>query len=240
MKDCLKNKFPKHVAIIMDGNCRWAKSKGKTKKEGYQAGMEAIRKSIKFALRTKMRSLTLFAFSIENWNRSRMEINIILKIFSLFLDIEMKYLNFNNVKFEVIGDIRKFEINLQNRIKHVIALTKRNTGLNLNIAANYGGTWDITHGVRLIAEKVKNGSLSPIDINKNLVGKFISLYGQPRVDFLIRTGGEYRISNFLLWQLAYTEFYFTDIFWPDFDEKFFQNALLVFKKRERRFGNTKL
>ncbi|MFP3036539.1 MAG: polyprenyl diphosphate synthase [Arsenophonus sp.] len=236
--DISQHKVPKHVAIIMDGNGRWAKQRGKLRINGHRAGTEALKKAVKFAVENEIQSLTLYAFSSENWNRPKTEISALTELFTWFLDHEIKNLNIYNIQLTIIGDINRFKLKLQNRIKHAIDLTLNNTGLQLNIAANYGGRWDITNAMRLIAKKIKLGSLSPESINESSVNEFISLHDQPNVDLVIRTGREYRVSNFLLWQIAYSEFYFTDILWPDFDEEAFKNAILAFNRRERRFGNT--
>nr|BET44441.1 MAG: (2E,6E)-farnesyl-diphosphate-specific ditrans,polycis-undecaprenyl-diphosphate synthase [Candidatus Aschnera chinzeii] len=234
----LQDKIPNHVAIIMDGNGRWAKQHGKLRIKGHQAGTLAVQKAVKFAIDNYIPSLTLYAFSSENWSRPQTEVSGLMDLFSWFLDDEIKNLNIYNIKLSIIGDIEKFTAKLQQCINQAISLTKKNTGLQLNIAANYGGRWDIAHGMRLIAEKIKNGVFLPENINEDIVNKFISLHDQPNVDLVIRTGKEYRISNFLLWQIAYAEFYFTDVLWPDFNEDVFKNAIIAFNKRERRFGNT--
>ncbi|MFP3013421.1 MAG: isoprenyl transferase [Arsenophonus sp. NC-QC1-MAG3] len=234
----LQQRIPKHVAIIMDGNGRWAKQHGKLRINGHRAGTEAVQKVVKFAVKNEIQSLTLYAFSSENWSRPETEVTALMELFTWFLDDEVKNLNIHNIKLTIIGDISRFKSRLQNRIKHAIDLTANNTGLQLNIAANYGGRWDITHAMELIAKKIKAGSLLPENINEDTVNKFISLYDQPTVDLVIRTGREYRISNFLLWQIAYAEFYFTDVLWPDFDEKTFKSAIVAFNQRKRRFGNT--
>ncbi|AMA64618.1 Ditrans,polycis-undecaprenyl-diphosphate synthase ((2E,6E)-farnesyl-diphosphate specific) [Candidatus Arsenophonus lipoptenae] len=233
-----QHRIPKHVAIIMDGNGRWAKKHGKLRIKGHLAGTEAVQKAVQFAIKNEIQSLTLYAFSSENWSRTDNEVSNLMEIFALFLNDEVENLNIHNVKLNIIGDISRFKPKLQNRIKHAINLTIHNTGLQLNIAANYGGRWDITNAIQLIAEKIKSGLLLPEHINEDSVNEFISLHDQPTVDLVIRTGKEYRISNFLLWQIAYSEFYFTDVLWPDFDEAVFKSAILSFNQRDRRFGNT--
>ncbi len=231
-------RMPKHVAIIMDGNGRWAKKHGKLRIKGHLAGTEAVQKSVKFAIENEIQSLTLYAFSSENWSRPKTEVSALMKLFTLFLNDEVKNLNIHNVKLTIIGNISRFNLKLQNRIKNAVSLTVNNTGLQLNIAANYGGRWDIANAMRLIAEKIKLGLLLPENINEDRVNEFINLNDQPTVDLVIRTGREYRISNFLLWQIAYAEFYFTDVLWPDFNEETFKKALIAFNQRKRRFGNT--
>ncbi|WMY97122.1 MAG: polyprenyl diphosphate synthase [Arsenophonus sp.] len=231
-------RIPKHVAIIMDGNGRWAKKHGKLRIKGHIAGTEAVKKAIKFAIKNQIQSLTLYAFSSENWNRPETEVSALMELFTLYLGNGIQNLNIHNIKLTIIGDTSKFKIKLKKLIKNAISVTEKNTGLQLNIAVNYGGRWDITNGMRIIAKKIKKGTLLPENINEEIVNKCISLHDQPMVDLVIRTGKEYRISNFLLWQIAYAEFYFTDILWPDFDEIAFRSAIKAFSNRERRFGKT--
>ncbi|BGI51140.1 MAG: (2E,6E)-farnesyl-diphosphate-specific ditrans,polycis-undecaprenyl-diphosphate synthase [Arsenophonus endosymbiont of Ceratovacuna japonica] len=235
--DNLHQQILKHVAIIMDGNGRWAKQNGQLRIKGHQAGIVAVQKAVKFAIKNKIQSLTLYAFSSENWNRPEIEVSALMEIFTYFLFNEIKNLNNNNIKLIIIGDMSKFKFKLQNYIKYAIRLTAHNTGLNLNIALNYGGRWDITNAMKIIAKKIKLGLLLVENINEYIVNKFISLYDQPSVDLVIRTGKECRISNFLLWQIAYSEFYFTDVFWPDFNDDVFKSAIISFNKRKRRYGN---
>lgn len=233
----LKKKLD-HVAIIMDGNRRWAKKNGKLKINAYKVGTLAAQKAIKFAIKNCINSLTLYAFSKENWNRPKKEVYALMDIFNFFLNNEIKKMNIYNIKLNIIGDTSCFNSNLQKKIKKAILKTKKNTGLQLNIAVNYSGRWDIINGIKKIIEKIKKGSLSLKNINEKIVNKFISLHDQPKVDLVIRTGKEHRISNFLLWQIAYSELYFTNVLWPDFNEKTFKKAIVEFNKRERRFGQT--
>lgn len=232
----LNKKKIDHVAIIMDGNRRWAKKNKKLKINAYKAGGIAVQKAIQFAIKNCIHSLTLYAFSKENWKRPKKEVSLLMKLFSLFLTNEIKKLNINNIKLNIIGDINRFNSHLKKKIQHATCLTKKNTGLQLNIAVNYSGRWDIVNGIKNIAKKIKIGSLSSKNINEKTVNEFISLHDQPKVDLVIRTGKEYRISNFLLWQIAYSELYFTRILWPDFNEKIFKKAIVNFNKRKRRFG----
>ncbi len=228
----------RHVGIIMDGNRRWAKRKGKLHIFGHKAGVKSIHRAINFAINKKLEVLTLYAFSSENWNRSITEVSSLMELFLHSLNNGLKILHKNNIQLRIIGDISRFNKNLKNYIIYSEHLTRNNNGLILNIAANYGGRWDITQGVQKIAKQVQSGILHPNQINENLLNKFICMNDLVPVDLVIRTGGEHRISNFLLWQIAYSEFYFTDILWPDFDKHVFEDALKVFKKRERRFGGT--
>ncbi|WP_158367890.1 polyprenyl diphosphate synthase [Candidatus Williamhamiltonella defendens] len=236
--DSLRTHWPRHVAIIMDGNGRWAEKKGKLRIIGHKEGARSVRSVVNFAVNHRLFSLTLYAFSSENWHRPEKEVTALMRIFMQTLENEVKNLHKNNVCFQIIGDISRFTPRLQNRIRSAEELTANNNGLKLNIAANYGGRWDITQSVRSLAELVKIGQLEPSQINEELINSYLSLKEQPDVDLMIRTGGEYRVSNFLLWQIAYTEFYFTDVLWPDFDKFIFESALNAFAKRERRFGMT--
>nr|WP_187651203.1 (2E,6E)-farnesyl-diphosphate-specific ditrans,polycis-undecaprenyl-diphosphate synthase [Xenorhabdus ehlersii] len=230
--------LPRHVAIIMDGNGRWAKKRGKLRVFGHRAGIKAVRSAVSFSVKHNINSLTLYAFSSENWNRPQQEVSSLMELFVFALDNEVKSLNKHNVKLSVIGDISRFSSRLQERIRRSVELTAGNTGLQLNIAANYGGRWDLVQSFKQIAEKIEANELSPEEITETTVDNFINLSQQPEVDLVIRTGGEHRISNFLLWQIAYAELYFTDILWPDFDETVFEGAINAFAKRERRFGGT--
>ena len=209
----------------MDGNGRWAKK-------------QAVRDAVSFSVKHKIESLTLYAFSSENWNRPEQEVSSLMELFVFALDNEVKSLHKHNVRLTIIGDISRFSRRLQDRIKNSVALTANNTGLNLNIAANYGGRWDITQSVQQLASSLAKGELAVEDINENAISSHLCLHDQSPVDLVIRTGGEHRISNFLIWQIAYAELYFTQVLWPDFDEQVFQNALDAFAKRERRFGGT--
>ncbi|WP_370588422.1 polyprenyl diphosphate synthase [Xenorhabdus sp. BG5] len=222
----------------MDGNGRWAKKRGKLRVFGHRAGIKAVRSAVSFSVKHNINSLTLYAFSSENWNRPQQEVSSLMELFVFALDNEVKSLHKHNVKLSVIGDISRFSSRLQERIRRSVELTAGNTGLQLNIAANYGGRWDLVQSFKQIAEKIKTNELSPEEITEVTVDDFINLSQQPEVDLVIRTGGEHRISNFLLWQIAYAELYFTDILWPDFDETVFEGAINAFAKRERRFGGT--
>ncbi|WP_222941703.1 MULTISPECIES: polyprenyl diphosphate synthase [Xenorhabdus] len=222
----------------MDGNGRWAKKRGKLRVFGHRAGIKAVRSAVSFSVKNNIESLTLYAFSSENWNRPQQEVSSLMELFVFALDNEVKSLHKHNVKLSVIGDISRFSPRLQERIGRSVELTADNTGLQLNIAANYGGRWDLVQSVKQIAEKVRVNQLHPEEITEATVSSFMNLSQQPEVDLVIRTGGEHRISNFLLWQIAYAELYFTDILWPDFDETAFEGAIHAFAKRERRFGGT--
>jgi undecaprenyl diphosphate synthase len=232
------DKIPRHVAIIMDGNGRWAQQKGKLRTFGHKAGVDAVRSSVSLARKLGIKSLTLFAFSSENWQRPKDEVNVLMQLFSMVLKSEVKKLNKNDIRLKVIGDMSAFDTKLQEKIKNAEALTANNQSLTLNIAANYGGRWDIINATRRIAKKIEQQQITLNDINEDLFNQNISTAGLPELDLLIRTGGDHRVSNFLLWQCAYAEFYFTDVLWPDFNEEVFNLAIADFANRQRRFGLT--
>ncbi|MXP56353.1 polyprenyl diphosphate synthase [Pantoea sp. Mhis] len=227
---------PSHVAIIMDGNGRWATKQGKLRIFGHRAGVKSVRKAVKFAIKHKLSVLTLYAFSSENWRRPVQEVIDLMELFIWALDNEVKSLHKYNVNLRVIGDIEQFNNCIQKRIHYAQKLTQHNKGLVLNIAANYSGRWDIVQGTKKIAKQVQKGLLNPDHITEEILSIYLCTQELPPVDLVIRTGGEHRVSNFLLWQIAYAEFWFTDILWPDFNELIFQDALHSFMKRERRYG----
>ena len=231
-------KIPQHVAIIMDGNGRWAQLRGKHRTFGHKAGAEAVRRAVTFARQKGIQSLTLFAFSSENWKRPEQEVSVLMDLFFTVLKREVKKLHKHNVRLRIIGDKNGFSNKLQQRIAEAEALTAENTALTLNIAANYGGRWDISQAAKQLALAVEAGKLAASEIDEEQLAQHLCLADQPIPDLLIRTGGEHRISNFLLWQLAYAEFYFADVLWPDFDEQAFATAIADFSCRERRFGLT--
>ncbi|ERH64124.1 UDP pyrophosphate synthase [Pantoea dispersa EGD-AAK13] len=227
---------PRHVAIIMDGNGRWAKNQGKLRISGHKAGVKSVRRAVSFAVSNKLEALTLYAFSSENWSRPVQEVTALMELFVWALDSEVKSLHKHNVRLRIIGDISRFNNRIQERIRRAEELTQQNDGLTLNIAANYGGRWDIIQGVKKLAEQVQEGLLRPDQITEESLAPHLCMQEQAPVDLVIRTGGEHRISNFLLWQIAYAEFWFTDVLWPDFDEHVFEGALNAFSLRERRYG----
>lgn len=230
--------IPEHIAIIMDGNGRWAKKRTMPRVAGHRAGVESVRKMVKSCRESGVKVLTLFAFSSENWRRPEKEVSLLMELFMTVLKSEAKKLHKNNVQLRVIGDTSAFSDKLQKQIEDATDLTKDNDGLVLNIAANYGGRWDIANATRQIAQKVKEGKLEVAQIDDAIMAQHMSFADLPEPDLFIRTGGDVRISNFLLWHLAYTELYFTDVLWPDFGEQELQKAIEVFSKRERRFGQT--
>ncbi|MBT0585010.1 polyprenyl diphosphate synthase [Alteromonas oceanisediminis] len=230
--------LPKHVAIIMDGNGRWAKRKGKIRTFGHKAGVDAVRASVKYARENGICALTLFAFSSENWKRPEDEVKVLMELFNLVLNSEVKKLNKNDVRLRVIGDLTRFDKKLVDKIRKAENLTAQNTALTLNIAANYGGRWDIANAAKQLALQVARGEIDANSVDENALTEHISMADLPPLDLLIRTGGEQRISNFLLWQCAYAEFFFTPILWPDFNEAAFAQAVESFSERQRRYGMT--
>jgi undecaprenyl diphosphate synthase len=229
---------PKHIAIIMDGNGRWAQLRGKTRVVGHKNGVESVRDVVSTAREKGVKALTLFAFSSENWQRPENEVSVLMDLFMFVLTREVKKLHKNNIKFQVIGDVSRFSKSLRKKIAEVELLTQENSSMVLSVAANYGGRWDITQASQKLAKKVKNNEISVNDISETLLDQHTCLHGLPELDLLIRTGGDYRISNFLLWQAAYAELYFTDVFWPDFNKSAFEQALDSFSERQRRYGQT--
>jgi len=229
---------PRHVAIIMDGNGRWAQQRGQPRQAGHKAGVQPVRMCIEECARRRIEALTLFAFSSENWGRPREEVNALMTLFVEALDSEVDELHRNGVRMKFIGDRSGFSVRLQARLAESEARTAGNTGLALQVAVSYGGRWDLVNAARAVAVRCLNGGLRPADIADADIEAGLSLAGLPDPDLFIRTGGEQRISNFLLWNLAYTELYFCDALWPDFDAQGFATALEYFSNRQRRFGLT--
>jgi len=230
--------LPRHVAVIMDGNGRWAKRRGLPRIAGHRKGVEAVREMVRECGERGIDYLTLFAFSSENWRRPETEVRLLLELFLLALDKEVKKLHAGQVRFRVIGDIERFGAKIVTRIREAEQLTRDNRRLTLTIAANYGGRWDVANACRELARQAAAGTLDPAAITPESLEPYLSMHGIPEPDLFIRTGGEQRISNFLLWQLAYTELYFTPVLWPDFDSVRFGEALASFAGRQRRFGQT--
>ncbi|KZN32920.1 isoprenyl transferase [Pseudoalteromonas luteoviolacea] len=230
--------LPKHVAIIMDGNGRWAQARKRPRAYGHKKGVDSVRSAVQFCTKLGIESLTLFAFSSENWRRPEDEVSTLMELFLFVLSKEVKKLHKNNVKLKIIGDISKFPESLQDKVHDAHALTADNTGLTLNIAANYGGRWDIVSAAKSLATQVQEGEISVADITEDALSEKLTMAEQSPLDLLIRTGGDYRISNFLLWQAAYAELYFTETLWPDFNEEAFSEAIACYISRERRFGCT--
>ncbi len=232
------NGNPRHIAIIMDGNGRWAEKRFMPRTMGHKAGVKAVRNIVEYCVKEQIEVLSLFAFSSENWRRPKKEIEILMDLFMGTLQSQVDKLDKNNIKLRIIGDKTAFSIKLQDKITQAELQTENNPGLTLVIAANYGGRWDISQAFQQISKKIAAGELLAKDISEELISRFLCTAELPEPDLFIRTGGEQRISNFLLWQLAYTEFYFTNALWPDFDPALLSDAIASFKGRERRFGQT--
>lgn len=231
-----KENMPRHIAIIMDGNRRWARQKNLDIREGHKKGAETLEKIAKYCNKIGIKYLTVYAFSTENWKRSSEEVGALMILLQNYLNDFSKRANTENIKIKVLGDISVLSKGMQNSINKAIERTKKNTGLTLNIAFNYGGRAEITYALKQIAEKVKNNELSIDDISEDLISNHLYTKGQPDPDLLIRTSGELRTSNFLPWQIAYTEFYFDNKYWPDFSEEDLLKAIEIYEGRNRKFG----
>lgn len=230
--------MPKHIAIIMDGNGRWAQNRGLPRAAGHQAGFHTTRDIVEACAKRKIEALTLFAFSSENWARPKQEVGLLMDLFLRGLKSEVGKLHDNNVCIAFIGERSAFSTKLRDEMSAAEATTENNTGLRLSIAVNYGGRWDIVETARKLAEQVKRGNLEPDDITIEKFSSSVTLANVSDPDLFIRTGGEKRISNYLLWQLAYTELYFSDVLYPDFSDADLEQALVFFDGRQRRFGKT--
>jgi len=234
----LSQKVPQHVAIVMDGNGRWAENQGLPRLEGHRSGVEAVRSMVETCLKKKISTLSLFAFSRENWTRPVEEVNFLMDLFIESLDREIDALHKQGVRLIFIGSRTELNDLLQTAMQSVESLTEKNHALTLNIVINYGGRWDITEAARVLAARVQSGELLLDDINEDVFSDALATKTLADPDLFIRTSGERRISNFFLWQLAYSELYFTDLHWPDFTADEFENALTWFASRERRYGKT--
>jgi undecaprenyl diphosphate synthase len=231
-----KNNLPQHIAIIMDGNGRWAKQKGAMRIFGHNHAVTSVRESAEFCAELGVKFLTLYAFSTENWHRPKEEVDALMQLLVSTIRGEIKTLLKNNIQLKAIGNIAGLPQNCQKELEEAIAITKNNNRLTLVLALSYSGRWEIIEAVRRIALEVKNGTLLPEDINEQVFPKYLSTRDIPDPELLIRTSGEKRISNFLLWQIAYSEIYITDVLWPDFRKEHLCDAIVDFQKRERRFG----
>lgn len=236
MEEIDKENLPKHIAIIMDGNRRWAKVRGLSTKDGHKAGSKNLERIAKFCNNIGIRYLTVYAFSTENWKRTKEEVSALMFILRANLDSMLRKMDLENIKIRVIGEKENIPPDIQKKIDKLVEKTKNNTGLTLNIAFNYGGRHEIIHATKIIAEKVKAGEIEIEDINENLISNNIYTAMQPDPDLLIRTSKELRTSGFLPWQLTYTEFYFTEKYWPEFQEEELTEAIKEYQKRNRRFG----
>ncbi|HEC84086.1 MAG TPA: di-trans,poly-cis-decaprenylcistransferase [Thioploca sp.] len=229
-------RLPRHIAIVMDGNGRWAKQRHLPRHAGHKAGFDTVRRIVKYCAKQGIEVLTLFAFSSENWQRPKQEVSLLMELFMTALQREVNDLHKNQVRLRFIGDRKAFSQKLQQLIDAAERLTEQNSGLTLVIAANYGGRWDIVEAAKRLAVRIEQGTLQSQAINESLFGQQICLADLPPLDLFIRTSGEKRISNFLLWQIAYAELYFTNVLWPDFNKEDFYEAILNYQSRERRFG----
>jgi undecaprenyl diphosphate synthase len=233
-----RKKLPAHVAIIMDGNGRWAKKQGFARTLGHERGVDSVRNTVEAAAELGLAYLTLYAFSTENWNRPKYEIDALMRILVKSLHKEMKTLMKNNIRLEAIGDLESLPLGSQKELTKSMQATSGNTGLTLVLALSYSSRWEIIEAVKSIINEVKDGKLEVDSIDTDCFTRFLTTRNIPEPELLIRTSGEYRISNFLLWQIAYTELYFTPVLWPDFNKEDFYTAIIDFQHRERRFGLT--
>jgi len=231
-------RLPKHIAIIMDGNGRWAKQKGKLRVFGHENGVHTVRSTVESCVKIGLEYLTLYTFSTENWNRPKFEVDTLMRLLVSSLKKELKTFNKNNVRLNTIGDIKSLPTRAYNELVEVMEKTKGNTGMTLTLALSYGAREELKNAMQQIAIKVKNNIISPESIDETIINTHLYTQNLPDVDLLIRTSGEHRISNFLLWQIAYAELYFIDVFWPDFKEHHLVEAIINYQNRERRFGKT--
>lgn len=233
-----KNNLPKHLAIIMDGNGRWAKKQGMLRVFGHEKGTKSVKQTVENCAKLGIDFLTLYAFSTENWNRPKIEVDTLMKLLVSALKKELKTLQNNNIKLNAIGNLDSLPTGVKKELVEVIEKTQENSRMTLTLALSYGARDEIINAVKIISEKVKNNIISVDAIEESIINQHLYTQNMPDVDLVIRTSGEHRISNFLLWQIAYAEFYFTDVLWPDFNEEELHKALLSYQKRERRFGKT--
>jgi len=233
-----KNKLPRHVAVIMDGNGRWAKARGLVRSKGHEAAPEAVRVITRTSRKLGIEVLTLYAFSSENWSRPKLEVDALMRLLSRYIQSEMDELLENGIRFKAVGDVKRLPETTRKLIDDAMTRTAHNRDMILAVALSYGGRQDIVQAARAMAEKCLAGELSPENINEAVMSSFLYTAGLPEPDLLIRTGHEFRVSNFLLWQIAYTELYFTETLWPDFREEEYLRVLKDYTRRERRFGRT--
>ena len=233
-----KNNLPKHLAIIMDGNGRWAKQKGLLRTIGHENGTKSVRITIENCVKLGIENLTLYAFSTENWNRPKLEVETLMKLLIKSLQKELVTLQKNNIKLNAIGNIEMMPTSAQKELLEVMEKTKNNSRMTLTLALSYGSREEIVNAVKKISDKVKNNIISIDSIDDSIINEHLYTQNLPDVDLLIRTSGEHRISNFLLWQIAYAELFFSEVMWPDFREEHLYEALISYQKRERRFGKT--
>ena len=234
----IMERLPEHIAVIMDGNGRWAKEKGKMRVFGHQHGVDAVRNTTEACAELGVKYLTLYAFSTENWNRSSFEVDALMSLLTNALKNELKTLNDNNIRLNAIGDLKRLPKSQYDALMYAIDNTKNNTRMTLTLCLSYSGRWELVQAVKNIATEAKNGTITPEQIDETLIGNHLATAGMPDPDLLIRTSGEERISNYLLWQIAYSELYFTKKFWPDFSKEDLYEAIVDYQNRERRFGKT--
>lgn len=230
------NNTPEHVAIIMDGNGRWAQQQGQDRLFGHNFGVEAVRASLKAAQKANVKYLTLYAFSTENWSRPKEEVDGLMDLLVRTLSNEVEELHKNNVIITTIGDLEGLPVSCSSELSMAFEKTKNNTGVQLNLALNYSSRWELVNAMKKIGHRIESGTVRADEVNEDLIRSSLATSALPDPELLIRTSGEQRISNFLLWQIAYTELYFTDVLWPDFKEEDFYQAILDYQSRERRFG----
>jgi undecaprenyl diphosphate synthase len=233
-----KNNLPKHLAIIMDGNGRWAKQKGLLRAFGHENGTKSVRIAVETCAKLGVENLTLYAFSTENWNRPKLEVDTLMKLLISSLKKELETLQKNNIRLNCIGNIDMLPSSAKKELLSVIEKTRNNTRMTLTLALSYGSREELLNAVKIISDKVKNNIISIDSLDESIINQHLYTHNLPDVDLVIRTSGEHRISNFLLWQIAYAEFYFTDVLWPDFKEDDLYEAIISYQKRERRFGKT--
>jgi undecaprenyl diphosphate synthase len=233
-----KSNLPKHLAIIMDGNGRWAKQKGLLRALGHESGTKAVRETVESCAKLGIQNLTLYAFSTENWNRPKLEVDTLMNLLIKSLKDELKTLQKNEIKLNSIGNLSLLPKSAQKELLEVINKTKENNRMTLTLALSYGSREELVSAIKVISDKVKNNIISSETIDETIINQHLYTHNLPDVDLLIRTSGEHRISNFLLWQIAYAELYFTDVLWPDFREENLYEAIISYQKRERRFGKT--
>lgn len=232
------NKLPQHLAIIMDGNGRWAKQKGLLRTIGHESGTKSVKATVETCAKLGIKNLTLYAFSTENWNRPKLEVDTLMKLLISSLKKELKTLNKNNIRLNAIGNLTNLPVKVQAELQEVIQKTSENTRMTLTLALSYGAREELVQAVKKISDKVKNNIISTDTIDETIINQHLYTHDLPDVDLVIRTSGEHRISNFLLWQIAYAEFYFTEVLWPDFNETNLYEAIISYQNRERRFGKT--
>jgi undecaprenyl diphosphate synthase len=238
LKDINKDKLPRHLAIIMDGNGRWAKQRGLLRAIGHEGGTKSVKVTVETCAKLGIENLTLYAFSTENWNRPKLEVDTLMKLLVSSLKKEIKTLQENNIRLNAIGNLTNLPKKVQKELAEVIEQTANNTRMTLTLALSYGSREELIQVVKKISEKVKNNIISSEAIDESIINEHLYTQDLPDVDLVIRTSGEHRISNFLLWQIAYAEFYFTNVLWPDFSEEDLYEAIISYQNRERRFGKT--